>query len=88
MAAPFGSIFSRMKTITFKADERLEAQLTRLAERLGTSRSGVIRDAVCHYERQVQRTDWAARIREASLKSRDEIARTSADFAAANADGL
>jgi len=59
MAAAFGSIFSRMKTITFKADERLEAQLTRLAERLGTSRSGVIR-----------------------------IARTSADFAAANADGL
>jgi len=48
-----------MKTITFKADERLEAQLTRLAERLGTSGSGVIR-----------------------------IARTSADFAAANADGL
>jgi predicted transcriptional regulator len=77
-----------MKTITFKADERFETRLTRLAEHLGITRSAVIRKAVGHFERTVGREEWAERIREASLKTRAEGIRTCMDFNAANADGL
>ena len=77
-----------MKTITLKADEDFDRRLTRLAERLDTTKSAVIREAVGSYERQVEREDLARRIREASLKTRSEAERASADFDAANADGL
>jgi predicted transcriptional regulator len=77
-----------MKTITLKADENFDERLTRLANRLGTTKSGVIREAVGNYERQVEREELARRIREASLKTREEARRTSSDWADANADGL
>ena len=77
-----------MKTITLKADESFDERLTRLADRLGTTKSGVIREAVGNYERQVEREELARRIREASLKTRKEARRTSSDWADANDDGL
>ncbi|MDT8320273.1 MAG: ribbon-helix-helix protein, CopG family [Xanthomonadales bacterium] len=77
-----------MKTITLKADEDFDRRLTRLAERLDTTKSAVIREAVGSYERQVAREELARRIREASLKTRSDTKRVSADFDAANADGL
>jgi predicted transcriptional regulator len=77
-----------MKTITLKADEDFDARLTRLAERLGATKSAVIREAVGKYERQVEREELARRIREASLKTREEALRTAADWDDANADGL
>jgi predicted transcriptional regulator len=77
-----------MKTITLKADESFDACLVRLAERLGTTKSAVIREAVGNYERQVEREELARRIREASLKTREEALRTAADWDNANADGL
>ena len=77
-----------MKTITLKADEDFDARLTRLAKRLGATKSAVIREAVGSYERQVEREELARRIREASLKTRDEAERTVRDLEAADADGL
>ena len=77
-----------MKTITLKADDNFDARLVRLAERLGTTKSAVIREAVGSYERQIEREELARRIREASLKTRQEARRTSSDWADANADGL
>jgi predicted transcriptional regulator len=77
-----------MTAITFRADGRFAKRLTRLAEHLGISRSAVIRKAVGHFERAVEREEWAERIREASLKTRAESIRTCMDFNAANADGL
>ena len=77
-----------MKTITLKADEGFDERLTQLAKRLGTTKSGVIREAVGNYERQVEREELARRIREASLRTREEALRTSTDWDDANADGL
>lgn len=77
-----------MKTITLKADEDFDLRLTRLAERLDTTKSAVIREAVGSYERQVEREELARRIREASLKTREEARQTAADWDDANADGL
>ena len=77
-----------MKTITLKADNSFDARLTRLAERLGTTKSGVIREAVGSYERQIEREELARRIREASLKTREEAERTCADWDDTIADGL
>jgi len=77
-----------MKTITLKADAIFDATLTRLAERLHTTKSAVIREAVGNYERQVEREELARRVRDASLKVRGESAQASQDFEASNADGL
>jgi predicted transcriptional regulator len=77
-----------MKTITLKADKRFDATLSRLAKRLHTTKSAVIREAVGDYERRLEREELGRRIREASLKTRSEAKRAAHDFEAANADGL
>lgn len=77
-----------MKTITLKADEDFDLRLTRLAERLDTTKSAVIREAVGSYERKVEREALARRIRDASLRTREETLRTATDWDDANADGL
>jgi predicted transcriptional regulator len=77
-----------MKTITVKADQEFDALLTRLARRMKTTRSGVIRDAVRSYQRQLEREALRRRLQEVSLKTRDQSAQAAEDFDAANADGL
>ena len=77
-----------MKTITVKADQEFDALLTRLARRMKTTRSGVIRDAVRSYQHQLEREALRRRWREVSLKTRDQSAQAAEDFDAANADGL
>ncbi len=77
-----------MKTITVKADQEFDALLTRLARRMKTTRSGVIRDAVRSYQRQLEREALRRRLREVSLKTRDQAKQAAGDFDAANADGL
>lgn len=77
-----------MKTVTLKADDSFDERLTRLAKRLGTTKSAVIREAVGSYERQVEREELARRVREASLKTREEALHTATDWDDANADGL
>ena len=77
-----------MKTITLKADREFDALVTRLARRLQTTRSGVIRDAVHNYQRHLDREALRRRLRTASLKTRSQAARAGEDFDAANADGL
>jgi len=77
-----------MKTITVKADREFDALVTRLAKRLHTTRSGVIRDAVRGYERHLEREELRRRLRAASLKTRAQAAQAGEDFDAANADGL
>lgn len=77
-----------MKTITFKANNRFDARLAQIAKRLKTTKSAVIRAAVGEYERRLEREELGHRIREASLKTRNEVRRAAADLNAANADGL
>ncbi len=77
-----------MKTITLKADPEFDALLSRLARRLNTSRSAVIRDAVRGYQSQLERDALRQRLREASLKTRVQATEAAEDFGAANADGL
>ncbi len=77
-----------MKTITLKADDRFDAELTGLAQSLNTTKSQVIRAAVRHYRKQLEREALARRIREASLKVRAQTAAAELDFDAAIGDGL
>ena len=77
-----------MKTVTIKADAEFDALLDRLATRTGTTRSGVIRDAVRNYQQHLDREALRQRMRSASLKTRKQALDASAEFEAANADGL
>ncbi len=73
-----------MKTVTIKADAEFDA----LLNRLGTTRSRVIRDAVRNYQQHLDREALRQKMRTASLKTRKQALDASADFDAANADGL
>jgi predicted transcriptional regulator len=77
-----------MKTVTIKADAGFDALLNRLAERLSTTRSRVIRDAVRNYQQHLDREELRQKIRPASLKTRKQTLDASADLDAANADGF
>jgi predicted transcriptional regulator len=77
-----------MKTITVKADREFDALLARLARRLKTTRSAVIRDAVRNYQQQLEREALRRRMRDASLRTRAQAKQAAKDFDAANADGL
>jgi len=77
-----------MKTVTIKANAEFDALLTRLARRLSTTRSSVIRDAVRNYQQYLDREELRQKIRTASLKTRAQALDVSAEFDAANADGL
>ena len=77
-----------MKTVTIKADPEFDALLNRLARRMSTTRSRIIRDAVRNYQQQLDREALRQRMRTASLKTRKQALDASADFDAANVDGL
>lgn len=77
-----------MKTVTIKADEEFDALLNRLARRLSTTRSRVIRDAVRNYQQHLDREALRQRMRDASLKTRKQALDAAGDFDDANADGL
>ena len=77
-----------MKTVTIKADPEFDALLNRLARRMSTTRSRIIRDAVRNYQQQLDREALRQRMRTASLKTRKQALDASADFDAANADVL
>jgi len=77
-----------MKTITLKADPGFDATLTRLAKRMKTTKSGVIRAAVLNYKEHIEREALRQRIREASLKTRKQAKRAASEFDAANSDGF
>lgn len=81
-------MLSTMKTVTIKANAEFDALLTRLARRLSTTRSSVIRDAVRNYQQYLDREELRQKIRTASLKTRAQALDVSAEFDAANADGL
>jgi predicted transcriptional regulator len=77
-----------MKTITVKADPGFDATLTRLAERMKTTKSGVIRAAVLNYKEHIEREALRQRIRDASLKTRKQAKQVAAELDAANSDGI
>ncbi len=81
-------MLSIMKTVTLKADAKFDALLNRLAGRLGTTRSRVIRDAVWNYQQHLDREELRQKIRSASLKTRAQALDVSAEFDAVNADGF
>jgi predicted transcriptional regulator len=82
------TILSIMKTVTIKADAEFDALLSRLAGRLSTTRSRVIRDAVKNYQQYLDREELRQKIRAASLKTRAQALDESAEFDIVNADGL
>jgi len=77
-----------MKTVTIKADVEFDALLSRLAGRLNTTRSRVIRNAVRNYQQYLDREELRQKMRSASLKTREQALDASAELDAANADGL
>ena len=77
-----------MKTVTLKADDQFDAELTRLAESLNTTKSQVIRTAVEQYRKQLEKEAMARRIREASLKVRLQASEAEQEFGEAAGDGL
>lgn len=77
-----------MKTITLKADPQFDAELTRLSKRLHTSKSAVIREAVGEYKTKLDREEMRNRLREASLKVRDQNREEMQVWDVAIADGL
>jgi predicted transcriptional regulator len=77
-----------MKTVTIKADAEFDALLNRLAKRMSTSRSRIIRDAVRNYQQHLDREAMRQQIRAASLKTRKQALDSSAEFDAANSDGM
>jgi len=81
-------MLSIMKTVTIKADAEFDALLSRLAGRLSTTRSRVIRDAVRNYQQYLDGEELRQKIRSASLKTRSQATDISAEFNSANADGL
>ena len=77
-----------MKTITVKADNEFDALLNQLTSRLHTTRSNVIRNAVKNYLKHLDKEELRQKIQAASLKTREQAIQASADFKAANNDGL
>ncbi len=81
-------MLSTMKTVTIKADAEFDALLSRLAGRLSTTKSRVIRDAVKNYQQYLDREELRQKIRSASFKTREQALDISVEFDVANADGL
>jgi predicted transcriptional regulator len=77
-----------MKTVTIKADAQFDALLNSLANRLHTTKSRIIRDAVHTYQQQLDREALRQRMQSASLKTRTQALDATDDFEAANADRL
>jgi predicted transcriptional regulator len=77
-----------MKTVTIKADAEFDALLSRLASRMNTTKSRIIRDAVRNYQQHLDREALRQQMRNASLKTRNQALDAADDFDAANADGL
>lgn len=77
-----------MKTISLKADEEFDELLSRLASRLKTTRSAVIREAVQSYERQLKQEALRRQLRQASHKTRSQAAAVQQELEQATGDGL
>ena len=77
-----------MKTITFKADDTLDTLLTGLAGNLNTTKSGVIRAAVMNYKNYLERVSLGRRVREASLRVREEALEYVSKLDSADSDSL
>jgi predicted transcriptional regulator len=77
-----------MKTVTIKANAEFDALLNRMAKRLSTTKSRVIRDAVRNYQQHLDREFLRQKLRTASLKTRKQALNTAADLNAADSDGL
>ena len=77
-----------MKTITLKADEKFDAELTGLAKRLRTTKSAVIREAVGEYKTQLDREEMRKQLREASHLLRDQTREILEELDGTIADGL
>ena len=76
-----------MKTITLKADNQFDATLRKLATRLQTTKSAVIREAVAEYKKHLDREELRTRIREVSFRSRESTEQALTDFNDTVADG-
>ncbi|MDX1556840.1 MAG: ribbon-helix-helix protein, CopG family [Xanthomonadales bacterium] len=77
-----------MKTITLKANPDFDQELTELAKRLHTTKSAVIREAVGEYKTKLDRDEMRERLREVSLKVREQTREEIELWDGTIADGL
>ncbi len=77
-----------MKTITLKADPQFDAELTRLAKRLRTTKSAVIREAVGEYKTKLERDEMRERLAEVSRRLRDQTLEIVEELDGTVGDGL
>jgi predicted transcriptional regulator len=77
-----------MKTITLKADPQFDAELTALADRMSTTKSAVIREAVGKYKALLDREELRQKLVAASLKVREQNLEEMEIWDVAIADGL
>ena len=77
-----------MKTITLKADPQFDSELTRLAKRLRTSKSAVIREAVGEYKSKLDREEMRERLAEVSRRLRDQTLEIIEELDGTVGDGL
>jgi len=81
-------MLSIMKTVTIKADAEFDLLLSRLAKRLNTTKSRVIRNSVRNYQQYLDREELRQKMRSASLKTQEQALDVSAELDVANTDGL
>ncbi len=77
-----------MKTITLKADKRLDALLSRLASEQGCTRSAIIREAILSYEATLEKKALKVQMTKASYLVRDQAVDVAADLEDSLSDGI
>ncbi|WP_457596751.1 CopG family ribbon-helix-helix protein [Hydrogenimonas sp.] len=77
-----------MKTITVKTDDALFERIDRLAKRLHMTKSELIRRSIVEYESILRKRALKERMREASLRVRQESRKMAEAFDETLEDGL
>lgn len=77
-----------MKTITFKVDNEFSAILGSLPSQLHMNRSEVIRQAVRSYSEHLEKELLRQKMKESSLKTRNQALQLNSELKAADNDGL
>ncbi len=77
-----------MKTITLKTDDDFFEEISNLAKTLHISKSELIRKAIKEYEKNLYKKSLKKKIREASLKVRNDIKNKMKEWEETNLDGL
>jgi len=77
-----------MHTITLKSDDAFYDTLNDMVKNLKTTKSALIRRAVIYYKSALEKERLKAKIKQASLKVKDESLKISQEFDNTLSDGL